>query len=173
MLGKRIRTTLARAGRDRDVWPVALVWLAVLVPTVCLLWFMSAAMRNERLAVREKLVEVYRAQLAASQTRLQQYWKKTAADLESLVATTPAPQAFAECVLSGMVDSIVIFDRHGQIGYPNAPSPVQSDRGEQERHWQEAERLEYLRHDAEAAKQYDALARVATNAHLAARAFQA
>lgn len=173
MLGKRIRTNLARAGQDNNVWPVALLLLAVLVPTVCLLWFMSAAMRNERFAVREKLAEVYRVQLLAAQTRLQQYWKETAAKLESLAATTQAPQGFAQCVRSGMVDGVVIFDRNGQVGYPNAPAPVPIELGAHAKDWQEADRLEHLRHYAEAAKQYDVLARVATNSHLAARAFQA
>src|SRR5881296_1926779 len=45
------QTTLApilRAGQDSDIWPVVLLLFAVLVPAVCLLWFMAAAMRNER-----------------------------------------------------------------------------------------------------------------------------
>ena len=173
MLRRLIRTTWARAGRDGNFWPAALLLLAVLVPTVCLLWFMSAAMRNERFAVREKLAEAYRAQLSASQARLEQYWRESVAELERLAATTPAPQAFAQCVHSGLVDSVVLFDRRGQIDYPDAPAPVQADFGEQERNWQEADRLEHLRNYTEAAKQYDALARGATNVHLAARAFQA
>src|SRR5437667_9726589 len=63
-----------RANQHRDVWPVVLLLFAVLVPAVCLLWFMAAAMRNERLAAQQKLAAVYRVQLSASQAQLQQHW---------------------------------------------------------------------------------------------------
>src|SRR5258706_4714358 len=109
-----------RCGRDNNAWPAVLLLFAVLVPAACLLWFMGAAMRNERLAGRQKLADAYRAQLSASQTRLQQYWSQTTAELEKWVAATPAPVAFAKCVLSGKVDSVVIFDDQGRINYPNA-----------------------------------------------------
>ncbi len=36
-----------------------LLAIAVILPTVCLLWFMVRAVKNERLAVRQKLIDVY------------------------------------------------------------------------------------------------------------------
>jgi len=36
-----------------------LLGVAVILPTVCLLWFMSQAVKNERLAVRQKLIDSY------------------------------------------------------------------------------------------------------------------
>ncbi|MBL7215119.1 MAG: HAMP domain-containing histidine kinase [Phycisphaerae bacterium] len=36
---------------------------AVILPTVCLLWFMNQAVKNERLAVRQKLIDAYKQQL--------------------------------------------------------------------------------------------------------------
>jgi len=152
---------------------VVLLLLAVLVPAVCLLWFMGAAMRNERLAARQKLADAYRVQLSASQARLQQHWRETAAQLEKLAAATSAPVAFAECARSGLVDGVVVFDEAGQVAYPNAPLALSDGFGELEPKWPEASRLEHLRNLLEAAKQYDALAREATNANAAARAFQA
>ena len=48
-----------RTGHDAKSWPVLLLLLVVvLVPTVGVRWFMSQAMRNERLAVRQKLSDV-------------------------------------------------------------------------------------------------------------------
>ena len=45
--------------RRESLWPVVgLMLLAVAVPTACVLWFMTAAMRNERLAVQQKLTAV-------------------------------------------------------------------------------------------------------------------
>ncbi len=45
--------------------------LGLLVSTVCVLWFMREAMENERLAVRHKLVEAYRAQLSMLSAELE------------------------------------------------------------------------------------------------------
>src|SRR5216117_1450216 len=81
---RRMIRTIRRLAEDSDVWPVVLLLFAVLVPAICLLWFMGAAMRNERLAARKKLADVYRVQLAASQTRLQEHWKKMVAELKKL-----------------------------------------------------------------------------------------
>lgn len=43
-------------------WVILLLAAAVILPTVCLLWFMNQAVKNERLAVRQKLVDFYTAQ---------------------------------------------------------------------------------------------------------------
>src|SRR5262245_61640832 len=152
---------------------MVLLLLVVLVPAVCLFWFMNAAMRNERFAARQKLTDVYRSQLLASQARLQQYWKKTAAELERLATASSPPAAFAKCVRSGLVDSVVLYDDQGRILYPNSPSGIKGDFGELESKWREADRLEHRRQYADAAKQFDALGRAFTNVHVAGRAFQA
>ncbi len=147
--------------------------VTLLVPAVSLLWFMDAAMRNERLATRQKLAELYRGQLALPQSRLQQYWREVAKRLETNAILTPPSLAFAECVRSGPVESVLILDEQGRVLYPNTPTALPSDFGELEARWAEAGRLEYLRRYAEAARQYDAVARAATNLHASARAVQA
>lgn len=43
-------------------WVILLLAAAVILPTVCLLWFMNQVVKNERLAVRSKLVDVYQKQ---------------------------------------------------------------------------------------------------------------
>ena len=47
-------------------WVILLLAAAVILPTVCLLWFMNQAVKNERLAVRQRLKEVYIRQLKAT-----------------------------------------------------------------------------------------------------------
>ncbi len=72
-----------RTGHDVKLWPVLLLLLVVvLVPTVGVLWFMSQAMRNERLAVRQKLSDVYQAQLLGLQQELQLYWQARSTELD-------------------------------------------------------------------------------------------
>jgi len=151
---------------------VVLLLFAVLVPTVCLLWFMGAAMRNERFAVRQKMADAYRFQLSVSQAKLQQFWRETAAELEKFTPNTSAPAAFARCVLSRAADSVVILDDQGRILYPNVPSPGRSDSGELDPKGREGSQLEYLHKYLESASQYDAAARETTNENFAARMFQ-
>ena len=129
-------------------------------------------MRNERFAARQKLGDVYRAQLAAAQIRIEQQWKNTSAELEKLAATNSASAAFARCGAFGIVDGVVIFDEQGRIVYPNSPSVANSDFTELEPKWQEASRFEYLRKYVEAAKRYKELGHTATNENTAARAYQ-
>lgn len=48
-----------KAHTDQLRWVVLLLATAVILPTVCLLWFMMQAVRNERLAVRQKFETMY------------------------------------------------------------------------------------------------------------------
>src|SRR4030042_489970 len=50
-------------GGNQMRWVVLLLAVAVILPTVGLLWFISQVVSNERLAVRQKLITVYREQL--------------------------------------------------------------------------------------------------------------
>src|SRR5258705_6305353 len=148
--------------------------LAVLVPTFCLLWFMGAAMRNERLATREKLAEAYRAQLAMLQSRLDEYWRQQTIELEKIAQTNAPPEAFAKCVVGGVADSVVLFDERGKVIYPDRAAGSTNDFNELQPQWGEANQSEYLRKDpVRAAKLYHGLAIKTTNVDLAARAFQA
>ena len=50
-------------GHNQLRWVVLLLAVAVILPTAGLLWFISQVVSNERLAVRQKLITVYREQL--------------------------------------------------------------------------------------------------------------
>jgi signal transduction histidine kinase len=150
-----------------------LLFFAVLAPAAGLLWFMNAAMRNERFAVHQRLIELYRGHLAAVQARLETEWRRNAIELESAAATNSPASAFAQAVFAGAVDGIVILGPAGENLYPNQPSGAPGDNGEAEPRWVEARQREFLRHDPEgAAGLYHALAGTATNLDLAARAWQ-
>ena len=131
-------------------------------------------MRNERFAARQRLADAYRGQLAASQARLEEFWNETIAGLEKLAETNSPSVAFARCVLSGSVDSVVILDEQGRVAYPNTPCGIDTGSPEPEVKWTEASQLEFLRKDfLAAAKRYEALAAEATKVNVAARALQA
>jgi signal transduction histidine kinase len=170
---RKLFRNISRSGRESDAWPVVLLLFAVIVPAVCLLWFMSAAMRNERFASRERLAEVYRSQLSSVRMRFNQYWQETATELDRRTSQSSPASAFARAVQSGRVDSVLIFDSNGKILYPNTASQFEAP-SEFENQWKEANGLEYLRHDfIAAARHYETLAAQATNLNAIALARQA
>jgi signal transduction histidine kinase len=170
---RRSIQSIARAARESEAWPSALVLLAVLVPAVCVLWFMAAAMRNESDAARQRLAEAYILQLSASKTILEERWAELNAQLENIVSTNSPPAAFAKAIRSGVVDSLVIFDEEEQVLYPNSPT-VGAVVAQTDAAWAEAGHREYVRKDFKAAAaRYRALASQATNANVSARALQA
>ena len=55
-------------------WVVLLLAVAVILPTVCLLWFMNAMVGSERLAVRQRLTTFYKGRLAEVTARIGSQW---------------------------------------------------------------------------------------------------
>ena len=162
---------LTRAGRDSDVWPVALLLFAVVVPAICLLWFMNAAVRNERLAARQRWAEDFRPQLLSVQVHLEEHWRDLGAQLDDLARTNAPALAFVKAAELGLADSVVIFTADGRMAYPNLPAAQAAE--ELDRTWSDAGRMEYREKDfLKAAQLYGALAKGATNANSAARALQ-
>jgi uncharacterized membrane protein len=55
---------------------LVLLAVVVLLPTVGFLWFARQAMQNERLAVRERLGQVYTTQLEGLRDRVRSFWEQ-------------------------------------------------------------------------------------------------
>jgi hypothetical protein len=101
-------------------WVILLLVAAVILPTVCLLWFMTQAVRNERLAVQQRLVDWY--------TKQAQYFFAEVPDLyfdgiAEHLHSYPAAETDrffgtfavgADCSFKGML----IYDTGGQLVYP-------------------------------------------------------
>jgi len=163
-----------RTGHDARSWPVLLLLLVVvLVPTVGVLWFMSQAMRNEQLAVRQKLSDVYQAQLHGLQQELQRYWQARSTELDVREPDLPGSRIFAERVRGDLADSIVVYDATGHPAYPASPPIHDVDLHQPDSDWRRAERLEHSGQSEQAATRYAAIAEGATDRNLAARALQA
>ena len=159
------------ASRPRGPWPFLVLLLAVLVSTACVLWFMSRAAGNERLAVRQRLTEVYRGQLSIVQSRLDEYWRGKLETLGQVQSTAGPGQAFAQLVHGGVCDSAIVLDPTGNVEYPRPPRPPQ--RRTLPRQWEQAWQLEYTLGDAfAAAVVYAQLARQSEDIHLATGALQ-
>jgi signal transduction histidine kinase len=102
---------------------LALLLLVVLVAIGCVLWFMREAMRNERMAVREKLAEAYRGHLSLVQAQAVERWNHRLGRLDS---AEPDAAHFAHCVREGMADSVICFDEAGRTAYPRLPATERS-----------------------------------------------
>ena len=169
MNGRRTRT---RPGNGRGTWLMLLILLAaILVPTTCVVWFMSAAMGNERLAVRQRLTDVYRQALLRAKDRFEQHWAGKTRALENAAVLLP-PKAFADLVRAGVVDSVVLYDRSGRAAYP-ADEGQWSEAVEHDEGRGEAERLEANGDFAPAAEAYGRIADEQGDMHAKARALQA
>lgn len=163
---RRFLRLLRRTGQDNDAWPVILLVVAVLVPALGLVWFMSAAMQNERWAARQKLIDAYRGQLEAAQVRWQEAWQSKTREVDDWAQTLDPADVFSRSVRSTWLDSVVVLDRSGRIVYPFVPAGTLPGPGHAEHDSTEASRLEFLRRDfAGAAAAYEAMARQTTNIH--------
>ena len=119
-----MRRLLRGTGHDSAWWPVLLLLLIVLVPSAGVVWMMREAMENERLAVRQRLADAYHTQLEIAQRRVEAAWQQKLERLDAIASEYSPARAFAECVRSGIADSVVIVDRRGQIVYPTAVAAI-------------------------------------------------
>ncbi len=170
--------------RGWGAWPLfAMLLLAVVVPTAGLLWFMTQAMRNERLAVQQRLQEAYRGQLADARTRLGTYCRDALNSLASAGATIDPnlpSRAFADLIKRNLADGIVVcapsFTTPDNALYPAArPRPVRfSSRDPETTEWLTAETLENQQGDArQASAAYARIAEATADIHVQGRALLA
>lgn len=158
-----------RATYIRGQWPVLLLVAAVFLPTACVLWLMNEAVRNQGLAVRQKLADAYQSQLSFVRERLDQEWSRKAEVLEGFPVDA---SAFARVVKSGLADSAVILDSAGALVYPTPAQRPVADPTREQPEWARARQLEETDVKA-AASVYIALGRTARGPSTSARAIQA
>lgn len=155
--------------RSTSSWLTLVLLFVVLVPSIGLIWFMNQAMLNERLAVRQKLIDVYRAQLIGIQPRVLAGWQTRVQAVDELSSDLSASEVFAQVVRSGAADAAVILGSDKIVTYPTAPDTLRVPRPDAA--WTAASALETTDKRA-AAQAYARIAEEAADAQLAARALQ-
>ena len=161
-------------GHDSALWPVLLLLLVVLVPTVGLVWLLRAAMENERLAVRQRLADVYQEQLAFAKRRIEVDLRRKLDQVDAIAGQTSPAEAFARIVTSGAADSVLILEPSGQLAYPATSADSTAVEAIADPDWLEAQRLEFADNDtASAVRVYRALIDKTDDPQLAARGRQA
>ena len=114
--------TIVSSTRNQMRWVVLLLTIAVILPTVCLLWLMSQAVKNERLAVRQKLIDVYKQRLEKLSTRFDELWTARIDLFEQEAAIKRQPVEMFKMLVgrdngTGS-DAIIIYDSNGKLVYP-------------------------------------------------------
>ena len=131
-------------------WPVmTALALGVVVPTACIIWFMTEAMNNERLAVQQKLVKLHRSQLSLVQQHLQLYWQAKIDTLDNIDNSLSSAEQFAYIAGNDIASSVLIYNRSGELLYPEVISS--EDNAVLSPHWSAAQQLEFTQQDYSAA----------------------
>jgi signal transduction histidine kinase len=142
-------------GSNQMRWVVLLLAVAVILPTVGLLWFISQVVNNERLAVRQKLVTVYREQLQKTlhlpDKRLSKYCELL--DSREIQSHPYRKKLFA--VGQNSLAGLIVYNVEGQRIYPSVSSEI-GGAVESSADFKDAWELEFVEHKfAQAAEIYD------------------
>jgi signal transduction histidine kinase len=163
-----------RDGYSQRTWLILIIFvIGVMAPTAGVLWFMSQAMQNERLAVRQRLADAYQPQLQHAAARVNDFWKDKLSSISRAGGRANGSSTFADLVTSGAADSVLLYDPHGRLVYPDLsqvpsrePAPMGSE-------WLRARQLEFESNKPLLASDiYSQIARKAGDSTEIARAIQ-
>jgi signal transduction histidine kinase len=135
------RLPAARTFDIRGVQLIALLVVAVVVPSASVLWFMNEAVASQAAASHAALTDAHRAQLRVVRERLRTHFAVTAQRLEANLPREPAA-AFRQLVAAGAVDSAIVRGLDDTSGYPSLDrtAPAASEESIRARAIQEAVR---------------------------------
>ncbi len=108
-------------------WAVSLLAVAVVLPTVCLLWFMKEAIDNERFVIRQKLVLFHTDQLEKARREADADWARRCRWLEDDDAHPY--HRLAEIIAQGACDALLVYDSSGRRRYPVLSADADRDGG--------------------------------------------
>jgi two-component system, OmpR family, phosphate regulon sensor histidine kinase PhoR len=151
---------------------VLLLAAAVILPTLCLLWFMQQAVKNERLAVRQRVVDLYQNQFTETAAGFDTFWQGQTRQIDSLARQMTSPQRlFATLVhQQKLCAGVVILNPDGELLYPSVSETTRSLESLPPV-FDPAKKLEYITQDfSSAAEEYRKVAQLFTEGTLAARA---
>jgi signal transduction histidine kinase len=165
--------TIGSQTGDRGRWlTLLLLLIGVLAPTVSVLWFMNAAIGNQREASRQKLAEAYRGQLRLLRDGADAMWAKRGDDLARAVREGTAAAAFQRVIDRGLADSVIVLDDAGRPAYPAPGRAIAVDALSARPDWMAARGLEGWKDFSGAAAAYREIAKEARDPDVAARAAQ-
>lgn len=143
-------------------WVILLLAIAVILPTVCLLWFMTSAVKNERLAVRQRLVNSYADSLEKLKEYNEDIWLKLT-DIPAQALSDGVPGFLKVIVRTQNYgkgdydhgDAVLVYDANGALAFPVLEDYASDAADVNESLW----RLEFVyKNYAAAVREYRAIA---------------
>ncbi len=155
-----MRNTLkSNTGYGQFRWVVLLLLVVVILPTVCLLWFMNEAIDNERLVIRQKQMTFYRSELDEAVQNVDRDWSARCALLTREETTHPYEQ-FVAAMRETSCETLLIYSPAGNRLYPQLTTDASA--AETPEMFADAWQLEFVERDYEqAALSYEKHARSA------------
>jgi len=142
-------------------WVILLLAVAVILPTVCLLWFMSQAVENVQLAAQQKLIDLYKEKLERALPQVQSNWHERLNLIQKRTEEEPMVN-FRSFALDAdpptqQADVFITFDNSGKPVYPIVSSGQEEPNIPEE--FESAWKLEFVeRNFKEARRLYDQIA---------------
>jgi len=158
-LTKAMRSLNPGYGQFRRV--VLLLAVAVILPTLCLLWFMGEAVQSERLAVRQRLTTAYTDRLDKATVQVARKWVERCRVLEEQSAAHPYPQFVQATGPSGYA-GLLVFDLAGRRSYPALSTDAGTTTGPFEG-FADAVEMEINQEYEQAVERYEQYARISEN----------
>jgi signal transduction histidine kinase len=125
------KSKIGGGGQLRPV--LILLAVAVILPTVCLLWFMNQAVENVRMAAQQMLINDYRRRTKELGTSTDKIWADRAKFVEHSVHLA-AMRHFATITLSQAgLNGGLIYDGSGRLEYPIMDSAMERNFAEAEK----------------------------------------
>ena len=93
---------------DRVAWPILLLLLTALVPSLGVVWMMREAVKNDRLAANQRLADAYRTQLQSASDVVKTRWQNDLDSFQNAVDLASPASSFADIVSMGKCDSVVV-----------------------------------------------------------------
>ena len=106
-------------------WVILLLVGAVILPTICLLWFMTQVVKNERLAVRQRLINFYDDELSNTIEEANQELALKYEKIENTYKNLSQEEIFKKLYDTYNLD-IVYYDSSGKLIWPVLSSNIES-----------------------------------------------
>ena len=102
-------------------WPVhTLLLVAVLAPTIFAIWSIRQAITNERLAVRQRLIDSYESQLHSLRRSFDTSWEERLRRIDTLARSLRAQEAFAKSVEEDLAENVIVHRDSEGNSYPDS-----------------------------------------------------
>lgn len=140
---------------DRLALPVLLLLLMALIPSAGVIWMMREAIRNERLAANQRLLDAYEIQLQSATAILEKAWASDMANPMDADRVLPPSIRFAMTIHELGCDGALVLDDDGRVVYPTPTGMPRIQSTPTDPELQKANRAEFQNQQyAEAAKLY-------------------